>query len=830
MIDTLRLTAEDALGLLERGEVSSAELHAAYTAAAGERNDELHAYLRLVEFDGGTGVPIALKDVISTKGVETTAGSKILAGYVPVFDSTVAARCKAAGLPLLGKTNTDEFAMGSSTENSAYGPSHNPWDPSRVPGGSGGGTAAAVSGGLAPWGLGSDTGGSIKQPSALCGNVGLRPTYGTVSRYGIVAFASSLDQIGPVGKTVRDVALLYSIIAGPRPERLDHGRRCPRRSSCRPPRRSTASHRHSRSRSGTCRGSSRACGLPSRRRSRRPAGSAPRSASATCRSRSTTGCPATTSSRRRRRRPTSPATTASATGLASTPPTYREMVEQTRDAGFGDEPKRRIMLGTYALSAGYYDAYYGQAQRVRTLLIREHRDALERFDVIATPTSPTVAFPIGDKASDPLAMYACDVMTIPSCLAGLPGLSIPSGLSEGLPVGPAADRAAVRREHALPCRPRARARARLRRRPGAAAMSGAWRPWSRCHDLGDRCRARDPRAAEDADEDVLPLRDGLRGRREHADVPRLPRLPRRAARSINRRAVEWTVKLGLALGCEIAPHAVFARKNYFYPDLPKGYQISQYDMPSCENGKMLVPMPEGELEVGIVRAHLEEDAAKTVHMGGHSGRIGGADYSLVDYNRGGTPLLEIVTAPDIRSAEEAKRFLQLLRQTVVELGISDAEMEKGTLRVDANVSVRPAGSDELRTRCEIKNMNSFNYIARGIEAEAARQIAIWESGGEVRQETFDFDAGSGTLTPRRSKEEADDYRYFPEPDLVPVEPPAEMVERLRSELPEPPAARIARLGGRARPRARHSCSSRAASTASTRRPSRRAPSASLPRT
>jgi aspartyl-tRNA(Asn)/glutamyl-tRNA(Gln) amidotransferase subunit B len=263
---------------------------------------------------------------------------------------------------------------------------------------------------------------------------------------------------------------------------------------------------------------------------------------------------------------------------------------------------------------------------------------------------------------------------------------------------------------------------------------------------------------------------------------------------MNRTAIEWTVKLGLALGCEIAPRAVFARKNYFYPDLPKGYQISQYDMPSCENGRMLVPTPEGELEVGIVRAHLEEDAAKTVHMGGHTGRIGGAEYSLVDYNRGGTPLLEIVTAPDIHSSEEAKRFLLLLRQTVVELGISDAEMEKGTLRVDANVSVRPQGSDELRTRCEIKNMNSFNYIARGIDAEASRQIAIWEGGGEVRQETFDFDAGSGTLTPRRSKEEADDYRYFPEPDLVPVEPPGDLIESLRGELTEPPAVRVSRLG------------------------------------
>jgi aspartyl-tRNA(Asn)/glutamyl-tRNA(Gln) amidotransferase subunit B len=260
----------------------------------------------------------------------------------------------------------------------------------------------------------------------------------------------------------------------------------------------------------------------------------------------------------------------------------------------------------------------------------------------------------------------------------------------------------------------------------------------------------------------------------------------------NATAIEWTIKLGLALGCEIADRAVFARKNYFYPDLPKGYQISQYDQPSCINGKVIVPLEDGEHEVGIVRAHLEEDAAKTIHVGGASGRVGGAEHSLVDFNRGGTPLVEIVTQPDIHSSEEAKRFLQLLRQTIVELGISDAEMEKGTLRVDANVSVRPKGSDELRTRCEIKNMNSFNFIARGIDAEVERQIAVWESGGEVQQETYDFDAGSGTLTPRRSKEEADDYRYFPEPDLVPVEPARELVERLRAELPESPGERIRR--------------------------------------
>jgi aspartyl-tRNA(Asn)/glutamyl-tRNA(Gln) amidotransferase subunit B len=262
---------------------------------------------------------------------------------------------------------------------------------------------------------------------------------------------------------------------------------------------------------------------------------------------------------------------------------------------------------------------------------------------------------------------------------------------------------------------------------------------------------------------------------------------------INRTAVEWTVKLGLALDCAIAEHAVFSRKNYFYFDNPKGYQISQYDLPLCIDGKILIPTADSDRVIGIVRVHLEEDAAKTVHVGGRTGRIRGADVSLVDFNRCGTPLVEIVTQPDIRSAEEAKRFLQLLRQTIVELGISDAEMEKGTLRVDANVSVRPAGSDELRTRTEIKNMNSFTFIARGIEAEVERQIAVWESGDEVRQETYDFDAATGTLTVHREKEEADDYRYFPEPDLVPVEPPVELVETLRVELPESPAARIRRI-------------------------------------
>jgi aspartyl-tRNA(Asn)/glutamyl-tRNA(Gln) amidotransferase subunit B len=261
----------------------------------------------------------------------------------------------------------------------------------------------------------------------------------------------------------------------------------------------------------------------------------------------------------------------------------------------------------------------------------------------------------------------------------------------------------------------------------------------------------------------------------------------------NRQAVEWTILLGLALGCQIPERAIFHRKNYFYPDNPKGYQISQYDQPLCVNGSFEVPGDGGDHVVGIERAHLEEDAAKTIHVGGAEGRIRGAEHSLVDFNRSGTPLVEIVTKPDIRSPDEAKAFLQLLRQTVVELGISDAEMEKGSLRFDVNVSVRPEGSDELRTRTELKNMNSFNFAAKGIEREMRRQIEIYESGGEVVQETLHFDPGNESAPPLRSKEEAQDYRYFPEPDLVPLEPAEELVERLRAELPELPSARVWRL-------------------------------------
>jgi aspartyl-tRNA(Asn)/glutamyl-tRNA(Gln) amidotransferase subunit A len=431
VIDTLRLTAQAANDLLTRGEASAAELHAVYL----ERGDDVNAYLRRLDYAGAEGIPIAFKDLVSTKGVETTAGSKILAGYIPVFDATVAERCAMRGLSLLGKTNMDEFAMGSSTENSAYGPTFNPWDPSRVPGGSSGGSAAAVAAGLAPWALGSDTGGSIKQPAALCGVVGLRPTYGAVSRYGIVAFASSLDQIGPIAKTVADCAFLYSVIAGrdPRdtttvelpvvvevPEAVDlAGLRVGV-----PVQLNEAEGIEP----GVKQAVKRAIELCEELGASVDTCELPLSVEYGL------ACyyliaPSEASSNLARYDGVRFGPRAEGDGG------YFELSKRTRDEGFGDEPKRRIMLGTYALSAGYYDAFYGQAQKVRTVIGREHAALFERFDLLVSPTSPTVAFPLGARTQDPLAMYVSDILTIPSNMAGLPGLSIPCGLSDGLPVG-----------------------------------------------------------------------------------------------------------------------------------------------------------------------------------------------------------------------------------------------------------------------------------------------------------------------------------------------------------------------------------------------------------
>jgi len=439
MAELTTLTATAAIAAMEAGELNATELFEAYREAADA--DELNAYLWVAPdaanaSDDGPlkGVPLAVKDLFCTEGVPSQAGSKILEGYRPPYTASVVRQLGAAGAPLLGKTNQDEFAMGSSNENSAYGPVLNPWDHTRVPGGSSGGSAAAVAAGLAPWALGTDTGGSIRQPAALCGIVGLKPTYGTVSRYGMIAFASSLDQAGPFARTVKDTALLFShmtahdgrdstnvghpeAIGVPTGERLDGIRLgVPEELSgegIQPGVLET--FRKTLALAEELGASVETCRLPH----------APHALSAYY-----VLAPAECSSNLARFDGVRYGMRSSSAGddLVS-------MYTQTRHDGFGPEVKRRIMLGTYALSSGYYDAYYGRAQRVRTKLAQDFAEAFDEFDFIVTPTSPTVAFPLGDKVDDPLAMYLNDYCTVPMSLVGIPAISIPNGLSEGLPVG-----------------------------------------------------------------------------------------------------------------------------------------------------------------------------------------------------------------------------------------------------------------------------------------------------------------------------------------------------------------------------------------------------------
>ena len=391
--------------------------------AAGEAVGPLH------------GIPIALKDNMCTKGTETTASSQILAGWVPPYDATVTSRLRAAGAVLVGKTNLDEFAMGSSTENSAFGATRNPWNTDMVPGGSSGGSAAVVAAGSAMGALGSDTGGSIRQPAALCGVVGMKPTYGLVSRYGLIAFASSLDQIGPFTRSVEDAAVLLEAIAG-------HDIRDA--TSIREPVPNIAGSL----RSGV---SGVRIGVVSELNGEAIDGEVRAAVNRTVDALSDAGaivsevslpsCEYGLSAYYLIAPAECSANLARFDGVrfglrAETAATTEEMMAATRAAGFGPEVIRRVLLGTYALSAGYYDAFYGQAQRVRTLIRREFAAAYEKVDVLVAPTSPTTAFPVGDKADDPIAMYYTDVCTIPVNLTGDPGISVPVGLdAAGLPIG-----------------------------------------------------------------------------------------------------------------------------------------------------------------------------------------------------------------------------------------------------------------------------------------------------------------------------------------------------------------------------------------------------------
>lgn len=460
--ELVQLSASQMADKLAAGEASSRELVDAHFDVIEAAEGDIHAFLTVSkeqaygQADAAdkrraagedlaplTGVPIAIKDMIVTQGIETTAASKILKGWVPPYDATVIEKLKKAGMPILGKTNLDEFAQGSSTEHSAFGPTKNPWDTDRVPGGSGGGSAAAVGAFEAPLALGTDTGGSIRQPGALTGTVGVKPTYGGVSRFGAIAMASSLDQIGPVTRTVMDAALLQEVIGGYDPkDSTSIPRPVPALSA-------QAAEGRRRDLTGMRIGLVKELGgdgfQPGVEARFNEAVDELRAMGAEVTEVSLPHAeyalaayyvimPSEVSSNLARY-------DGMRYGLRVMPPddvrqTSANMMAYTREAGFGDEVKRRIILGTYALSAGYYDAWYGSAQKVRTLIIDDFKKAFDQVDVLVSPTSPSTAFKFGEKMDNPLEMYVNDIATIPANLAGVPAMSIPCGLSDdGLPVG-----------------------------------------------------------------------------------------------------------------------------------------------------------------------------------------------------------------------------------------------------------------------------------------------------------------------------------------------------------------------------------------------------------
>jgi len=453
MSDLADFSVTAAAAGLRSGDFSSVELLEAVHKRAAMTEANLHAYLT-IDRDGaaraavaadsalkkGTdhgplhGIPVALKDNMVTRGLETTASSKILAGYLPPYDGTAVTRLREGGAVIFGKTNLDEFAMGSSTENSAYGPSRNPWDPERVPGGSSGGSAAAVAAGSALVGFGSDTGGSIRQPAALCGIVGMKPTYGLVSRYGLIAFASSLDQIGPLTRTVEDSVAALEVVGGHDPADSTSY------PGAVPDYRSGLESGVAGLRVGVVTELNGAGIDPAVQAAVNQTVAQLEAAGATIVELSLPSieyalsayyliAPAECSANLAR-------FDGVRYGLRRLGENVEEMMSNTRADGFGPEVIRRILLGTYALSAGYYDAFYGQAQRVRTLIIQDFQTAYQQADVLVSPTSPTTAFKLGDRTQDPLSMYLSDVCTIPSNMSGDPAISVPIGVdADGMPIG-----------------------------------------------------------------------------------------------------------------------------------------------------------------------------------------------------------------------------------------------------------------------------------------------------------------------------------------------------------------------------------------------------------
>jgi aspartyl-tRNA(Asn)/glutamyl-tRNA(Gln) amidotransferase subunit A len=450
--ELLDLTAAQALERIGAGELSADEYFDAYAQAAA--GDQLGAYLWRAEpgsTNGATegalrGAPVAVKDIFCTEGIETTAGSRILEGYRPPYTATAVRKLRQAGARVLGKTNMDEFAMGSSNENSGYGPVRNPWDPERVPGGSSGGSAAAVAGRLAPWAIGTDTGGSIRQPASLCGVVGMKPTYGAISRYGMIAFASSLDQCGPLTRDVTDAAILLRAMEGRDPcdstsVGIDGGVELPSRTDLKGLRFGVPRELSSDAEgleAGVMEVFERTLGLIADLGAEVDECELPHSRHGI--SAYYVLAPAEASANLARYDGVRYGLRAGSSAELDEAALV-SMYERTRALGFGAEVKRRIMLGTYALSSGYYEAYYGRAQRVRTKIAEDFAEAFRRFDYLVTPTSPTVAFELGSRAENPLAMYMSDYCTVPMPIAGIPAISIPGGLAQPdgggpeLPVG-----------------------------------------------------------------------------------------------------------------------------------------------------------------------------------------------------------------------------------------------------------------------------------------------------------------------------------------------------------------------------------------------------------
>eukprot|EP00903_Cladosiphon_okamuranus_P004479 g4477.t1 len=621
----------------------------------------------------------------------------MLDNFISPYDATVVSKLKESGAVCLGKTNMDEFAMGSSNETSYYGPVQNPWDTGCVPGGSSGGSAAAVAARLAPAATATDTGGSIRQPAALCGITGLKPTYGRVSRWGMIAFASSMDQGGPMARTAEDCALLLNAMSG-----FDE-------------KDSTSIDRDLDDFVSPLNASldGLKVGVPKEFFGEGLNAEVEIAVQNALREYEKLGAilvdidlphshlavptyyvlaPAEASANLSR-----------FDGVryghrCEEPTDLMDLYCRSREEGFGEEVQRRIMVGAYVLSAGYYDAYYRKAQQTRRLIKNDFVSAFEQVDIIAGPTCPAPAFAFGAKSDNPVEMYLEDIYTISVNLAGLPGMSLPCGLACAIDL----------------------------------AMPG-----------------------------TLPV--------------------------VNEEAVRMAVQFGLAIDAEIGKKSVFERKNYFYPDLPKGYQTTQLAEPIVGPGIVQIHLDDGSSkDVRIHHAHLEEDAGKSLHEDYHG-------MSGIDLNRAGTPLIEIVSEPDMRTAEEAVAYLKQIHAVITYLGISDGDMSQGSMRCDANVSIRPKGQEELGTRTELKNINSFRFVEKAIHTEVARQIDLIEDGGNVVQETRLYDAEKNETRSMRSKEVANDYRYFPCPDLLPIILDDNYIAAERAKLPELPKAKLARF-------------------------------------